>query len=269
MQKMKSIQEFSKLSGVEASTLRYWEEIGVFEPSERDPETNYRFYTDTQLIPLNFVTTLSDLEVPLKTIAQLREERNPHKMLELLDEMDAQIDKEMNALRLRYSIIHTRRELITHGITAIAGEIHVAHRPEHAIAMWPPNEYEDGDIYIEPLANFVSQSAYHHINLGYPIGGYYENIAGFLKSPLHPDNFFSMDPFGVDNIEAGPYLTGFVHGRYGELGDLPERMVEYAKEKSLNISGPVYLEYLFDEICVERPEQYLAQVSIKIKKKNK
>jgi len=80
-----SIQEFSKISGIESSTLRYWDELGLFSPLARNPETNYRYYNTAQLLALNFVTVLSDLGFPLKTIAKLREERDPEKLLDLLE----------------------------------------------------------------------------------------------------------------------------------------------------------------------------------------
>jgi DNA-binding transcriptional MerR regulator len=99
-----SIQEFSKLSGIEASTLRYWDELGLFSPLERNPENNYRYYSTAQLLALNFVTVLSDLAIPLKTIAQLRKDRDPEKLMDLLErqEKDNNIVVLINDSGLKY-----------------------------------------------------------------------------------------------------------------------------------------------------------------------
>ena len=64
-----STQEFSKLSGIATSTLRYWDDIGLFSPRKRNPENNCRYYTPDQMIAVKFITVLSDLKIPLKIIS--------------------------------------------------------------------------------------------------------------------------------------------------------------------------------------------------------
>ena len=147
MKEYLSIQEFSKLSGIESSTLRYWDEIGLFSPIIRNPDNNYRYYSPVQLIALNFVTTLSDLNLPLKTIAELRKERDPENLLELLEKQERQMDMEMAQLRQRYSIIHARQELIRDGLKVGDKDIFIDHREDRSIILWPRNDYGRGYIY--------------------------------------------------------------------------------------------------------------------------
>ena len=261
-----TIQEFSKLSGIEASTLRYWDEIGLFTPLTRNPENQYRCYSTVQLLALNFVTTLSELEIPLKTIAALREERNPDHLLDLLEKQEKQMDMEMRNLRLRYSIIHARRELINIGVKKNTPEISIVQKDEMSMFLWPQNEYNDDDTFLEPLAAHVAILDEAYINLSFPVGGYYDNIESLIESPARPDRFISIDPVGTHKQKAGDYLIGYVRGYYGELGDLPERMAEYATENSIHVTGPAYIIYLLDEFSTKDPELYLAQISIATKK---
>jgi len=262
-----SIQEFSKLSGVESSTLRYWDELGLFTPLMRHPENNYRYYSTAQLLALNFVTTLSELEIPLKTIAELRKDRDPEQFLDLLEKQEQIMDMEMRRLRMRYSIIHARRELINLGMRVDVDEISVAHMEDKAMTMWPRNEYKEGETFIEPLSELISKVGEHHISLSFPVAGYHDNMGSFTKSPGCPDHFLSIDPIGTYTRKAGEYLIAYSRGYYGSIGDLPERMSEYAKKHSLHISGPVYTVYLHEEICTKDPSQYLAQCSVPITKR--
>ena len=264
-----SIQEFSKLSGVESSTLRYWDEIGLFSPLIRNPENNYRYYSTVQLLALNFVTTLSELEIPLKAIAALREERDPDNLLELLEKQEKLMDMEMRNLRRRYSIIHARRELINIGARANESEIIVCQKEETPMYIWPRNEYQEGDTFIEPLAGYLNWTTENHINLSFPVGGYYDDMEAFAKSPELPNNFISIDPVGTHIQKAGDYLIGYIRGYYAELGNLPERMMAHAKENSLSITGPVYTVYLLDEFCTKEPSQYLAQSYVAVTKKRR
>jgi len=257
------------LSGVEASTLRYWDELGLFSPLIRDPGNNYRYYSAVQLLALNFVTTLSELEIPLKTIAMLRENRDPDDLLELLEKQEKQMDMEMRDLRRRYSIIHARRELINLGSKVDESEILVCQKEEMPMYLWPRNEYREGDTFIEPLSEHISWTGENRINLSFPVGGYYDNIETYVDTPSTPNHFVSIDPVGSHIQKAGDYLVGHVRGYYAEMGDLPERMLAYAKENSLNLTGPVYTLYLIDEICTKDPSQFLAQSYVMIDKKRR
>jgi len=262
-----SIQEFSKISGIEASTLRYWDEIGLFSPLERNPETNYRYYSTAQLLALNFVTILSELEVPLKTIAKLRKARNPEELLELLEKIEIKMDMEMRNLRQRYSIIHARRELINTGTKVKKTTISVEHLEEKTMIMWPRNVYNKGDTFIDPLASFVSQTDNYHINLSFPVAGYFDNFESLVKAPDCPDHFLSIDPIGTYTRKAGEYLVGYARGYYGDIGDLPERMVKFAEKESLHFHGPAYITYLFEELSTNDPSQYLAQCYVGVSKR--
>jgi len=259
-----SIQEFSSISGVEASTLRYWDEIGLFQPIRRNPENNYRYYSLAQLIALNFVTVLSSLEFPLKTIGDLRKERDPDKLLQLLEKQERQMDMEMRDLHQRYSIIHARREMINYGVKVDDNIIFVSRRESTTMILWPKNNYQEGDTFIEPLAAFVKDANRHHINLSFPVGGYHDNFDVFKNAPGRPNHFVSFDPVGKHSRKAADYLTGYARGYYGEIGDLPDRMQAYAKEHSLTITGPVYTMYLHDEICTKDLSRYLAQCSVAV-----
>ena len=264
-----SIQEFSKISGVESSTLRYWDEIELFSPLMRNPENNYRHYSSAQLLALNFVTTLSTLDIPLKTIADLREDREPEDFLELLEKLEKRMDMEMRNLRQRYSIIHARRELIKMGMKVDESKISVMPLDERAMIVWPRNEYKEGDTFLAPLSKHISETNEYHINLSFPVAGRHDSMETFLEGPGRPDNFVSIDPIGTYNRKAGDYLVGYARGYYGELGDLPERMAAHAKENSLTLTGPVFTMYLHEEISTSDPSQYLAKCSVAIGKKRR
>jgi len=266
MKDLYSIREFAQLSGVDASTLRYWDEIGIFSPIKRNPENNYRYYSLAQLLALNFVTTLSDLGIPLKTIAELRASRDSEELLRVLEKREKELDLELRTLRLRSSIIHARQELIRYGLKVDESDISVLFRENKAMILWPRNEYQEGDTFIEPLASFVNQAGDHFINLSFPVGGYWDDINSFLKEPSRPDHFFSIDPVGTHIRKEGNYLVGFARGYYAEMGDLPQRMEAYIKKNALTVTGPVYTMYLNEEISTGDPAQYLAQTIVAVTK---
>jgi len=68
------IGEFSRLSMVPVSALRYYADLGLLEPAAVDPSSGYRYYTAAQLRLVNRIVALKELGLTLEEIrAVLRE----------------------------------------------------------------------------------------------------------------------------------------------------------------------------------------------------
>ncbi|MCL1830719.1 MAG: MerR family transcriptional regulator [Oscillospiraceae bacterium] len=266
MSSLYPIREFSKLTGVNSATLRYWDEIGIFSPITRDPYNNYRYYSIEQVLALNFVTTLSELGISLKTISDLRKDRDPEALLKVLEARERELDMELRELRMRSSIIHLRQELIRTGLKVDETQISVQFMDEKALKIWPRNEYHEGDNFVDPLSAFIHYSGDYYVNLSFPVGGCWDSLDDFVEQPSRPQNFFSIDPVGINKREEGEYLVGYTRGYYAEMGDLPQRLAAYAKENNLIPYGPLYTMYLYEEICMQDKSQYLAQSFVAVKK---
>lgn len=68
-----SIGEMSKLHNVSIHTLRYYDEIGLLNPSEVDVNSNYRYYDEYDCHRLAKIKTLKEIGLPLKKIQSLLE----------------------------------------------------------------------------------------------------------------------------------------------------------------------------------------------------
>lgn len=69
-QKRLSIGELSKLSGVHIKSLRYYDQIGILKPDYVDPDTNYRYYTHTQLSIVEAISICIELGIPLREFSK-------------------------------------------------------------------------------------------------------------------------------------------------------------------------------------------------------
>ena len=261
-----SIKEFAAFSGVEQTTLRYWDEIGLFSPASRNEENNYRRYSPMQIGTVKFISVLSGLGMPLKQIGDIENKRSPESVIELIERQETILDNEMTRLRDAYALIHLLRELIKLGITANPDEIHVEHTEDTHFILGQRNQWGDEPSFFETFLEFCKQAPPMRINLSYPVGGLHESMEAFLHEPEKPTYYFSADPSGYSKRPAGDYLIGHVRGYYGELGDLPQRLADYARAHNLVTEGPVYVLYIHDEICIREQDQYLARVSIAVKK---
>ena len=62
------IGEFSKLTGIPIRTLRYYDSIDLFKPSEVDLFTSYRYYKEEQVKDLELINELKEVGFTLEEI---------------------------------------------------------------------------------------------------------------------------------------------------------------------------------------------------------
>lgn len=72
---MMTVKEISKLTGISARTLHYYDEIGLFTPTEKS-EAGYRLYDDKALEKLQQILFFREFDIPLKEIKAIIENPN-------------------------------------------------------------------------------------------------------------------------------------------------------------------------------------------------
>jgi DNA-binding transcriptional MerR regulator len=261
-----SIKEFSELTGIKQTTLRYFDELGVFTPAERSA-SGYRYYSPQQIITINAIKVLGELELNTRQMASIESNRTPESMLNLFMKCERKLEDRIRHLQAQYDMVRTFRRLIHIGTTADEHNINVAFRDDMPIVMGPDNDFSYGNYFYEAFLRFCDVAPQYKINLNLPVGGSFENMEDFVNEPREPKRFFSIDPSGGESRPAGNYLIGYTRGYYGESGDLPARMVKYAKDHDLQFTGPVYNIFVLDEISVQNPKDFLLEVSVQVTSK--
>ena len=97
------IQEFSRLSGISAKTIRYYESIGVL-PSPQRTQNGYRDYSEKDLELARFVAGIRSLDLSLDEIMELlamrdRREAPCRTLLDRIEQKANQIEERIQALR--------------------------------------------------------------------------------------------------------------------------------------------------------------------------
>jgi len=256
-----SIKEFSGMCGVEQSTLRYWDDIGLFKPAHRNNDTGYRYYSPEQIILINFIKVLSNLSIPLKDIASVSESRSPEAIMKLMEQQELILDTKISHMQEAHSTIHMLRDIMRQGIE-VPNTQHISAQDLDAmpIVLGPLNEAWEGLNFYQGFVRYCQYAKENRINLNNPIGGYYDSLEYFLSAPSMPSRFFSVDPRGYDRRAAGKYIVGYAEGYYGKLEGAAQRLYEFAVQQGLNVRGPVYVLFLLDGISVKDTSDYLGQI---------
>ena len=101
---MYSIGEYARIAQVSKRLLRYYDEIGLFQPVKIDRESGHRYYSATQLPELNRILALKDLGISLNQIQRfVRDEISATEIQGMLSlrkaELEQQVLEELQRIR--------------------------------------------------------------------------------------------------------------------------------------------------------------------------
>jgi DNA-binding transcriptional MerR regulator len=258
-----TVKEFSKFVGMPVSTLHYYDSEGVFCPAKHGVtfKNKYRFYSPMQITTIKMIKVLKNVGVSLKDIIELNINRSPEKLIKLLTSCRSDVMENIRFFHEVLSVINTFLEQLIEGMGVTESNISVSFMSEKSIILGGLNDFNGSTDFYGEFIRFCEGEHEPRLNLSYPVGGYWSDMSEFSNEPSRPMRFFSLDPKGYEKRSEGLYLNGYTRGYYGDTGDLPQRMVAYAQEHGLTFTGPVYNIYLFDEVSISNPKEYLLQVS--------
>lgn len=105
MKKYFSVGEAAKAVHMTSETLRHYDRIGLVKPSKKDEWTNYRYYTDKDIVRLNTVRALQLMDLPLQEIKKVLEYDELEKIVDFLVQAEKKVDEKIAALQYSKSKI--------------------------------------------------------------------------------------------------------------------------------------------------------------------
>lgn len=105
MKKYFSIGEAAKTIHTTSETLRHYDRIGLVKPSKKDEWTNYRYYTEQDIVRLNTVRALQLMDLPLQEIKKVLEYDDLEKIIDFLAQAEKKADEKIAALQYSKSKI--------------------------------------------------------------------------------------------------------------------------------------------------------------------
>ena len=230
---MFKVGEFSKLTQVPASALRYYDEIGLFKPAITNNENAYRLYTSTQIPTLNKIIALKELGLNLEQIKQiLSEDLSPEIFKGMLKMKHAELEQKLLEDKARLLRVSARLSQIsieeinanedieiksTPEIQYLNKTICVSNFNEALASIGALNQIIHELVPIKKIGRFIAilkQSCYEHENLTIQIGySMDENEKNIEKTILEQNNLtFSMLPACetiLSSIHFGPPNISF------------------------------------------------------------
>lgn len=105
IKKFFSVGEAAKAVHTTSETLRHYDRIGLVKPSKKDEWTNYRYYTEQDIVRLNTVRALQAMDLPLQEIKKVLEYDDLEKIIDFLVQAEKKADEKIAALQYSKSKI--------------------------------------------------------------------------------------------------------------------------------------------------------------------
>ena len=110
---MYSIGEYARIAQVSKRLLRYYDEIGLFQPVKIDCDSGHRYYSASQLSELNRILALKDLGLSLNQIQRfVRDNISPTEIQGMLSLKKAELEQQVLSELQRLRTIETRLKQI-------------------------------------------------------------------------------------------------------------------------------------------------------------
>ena len=103
-----TIGDISDICNVPIKTLRYYDEIKLLVPSHRDSETNYRYYSEDQMLTLYIIRRLKGFGFTLEEIRSMVYGSAIKAQVEQLEKKAKSLEKEIKDMQARHhEILYT------------------------------------------------------------------------------------------------------------------------------------------------------------------
>ncbi|MFD0870809.1 Multidrug-efflux transporter 1 regulator [Chlamydia abortus] len=274
---MLSIGEFSKICGVSAKTLRYYDEIGLIHPDEINPENGYRYYSIKQLKKMIFINRLKSYHFSLeeiKVILEWEEDQSEEKLCSVLNRKTREIQEKLNALE--YTLKQMNEDILNlqKGIPMMS---HLDHIEVELVETRPMNilyrrQMMSSDDYAAGYETFFSR-LYEKIAtekltlLGKPMTIYHSPE----YNPAGNDTEFAIpiaEPVkGTRDMPGGLCAKSVLKGSYSELTSVYAKLMEWIHSKGYELVGSPYEVYVTDPNQAAVPEDMVTEVYFPVKKK--
>lgn len=269
MKEYYSIGEMAKLNFISPHTLRYYDKINLLKPSYVDEKTGYRYYSYKDFLFLDAIQYLRHFDMSLQEIKSHFETRTAKDTLELYEKQLHKLRENIEALQnIEKRIIHNAENL-TRGIKNEFSETIEFAELETRYAFVIDDIVENDDEY-EVKIRKLSNTLYNH---HFQYMGDYMGIK--TKEDISIGNYHTIKYIGnmcmgkasympVKRIPGGRYLRMCYIGETQGIGKAYTKMVNFIKQKGLDISGDIIETYAVDYIDTKKVDEYVTIIEIPV-----
>ncbi len=239
--------EFAALCGTTKATLFHYDKIGVLCPV-RDPENNYRYYTDKQVSAFDAISSLTEIGTSLAEIRELWQNWDLGRYLELLDRKEKEMAEREERLRSMRGFLRFIREETGRYADVNGEELDFVELPAQRFAVGP-----GGDMDPRERRRFY-EGTLENIRRNRDRGGIANVYVGSIvtqetaqRGEYFPSFYYCNEENAVVTGQtrerpAGSYARFFHRGHRRGIGLRIQRAMEEIQRLGWRLAGDIYVD---------------------------
>ena len=256
-------EQFAKLHGINKRTLHYYDDIGLFSPKHKG-DNQYRYYTESQSIELQFILMLKDLHMSLDEIADYLKHPSSEGFKSIAIEKIAMIDQQIQQLKQTREILQKRLKMLQISEQIHNREIRVEQRNKEIILTTP---FSFRDDQLDMIAQKLLEL---NISEGNSIG--YGSYIALDKIRNHEYDAYdglylpikkSLKSKSVMIRPKGYYLCAYIKGDWNQIPAFYEDIIAYADAHHIKL-GKYAFETGLNDFAIHTIEDYVSEITIEI-----
>lgn len=278
-----TIGELSEISDLSKKTLRYYDKIGLINPSERDLNTNYRYYSQQQVLQALIIKEMRLRGFNQAEIKTLFKYHDLNRLESSLERKINSIENEIEKLREQLEFTRTTHQLITKSLDA-----HTATGSRNTKKLSISTIPEMIVLFIRKRSRFIASELFwdRWAELQKMRDAEKVQSVGPFSAIFH-DHYFNQFFFEEGDLEvflpikegdiSKPYVKKFggfqvarmvFVGKYSDLLTCYVELVNQIEKSNYEICGPAIEEYLVEFSHCVTEDKYVTRVSFPIKLKD-
>lgn len=267
MEETYSGKELMKAFGVSKDALFYYEKIGLLSPL-RNPENNYRMYTEKDVLTLHEIKNMTSLGFSL---SEIRDYTSNHNISATLNNLDAEIEKLNASIKyqtaLKQSIENKKATIIAAENISSLSRCSLVHEKEKRLLLLSNHDLTLTEFFME-VGKFESkyENAFSFLGCSdvyeFPIVKSKENpipeinrILLYSEEENFPHNF---------TLPEGDYVKMYYKGDYSESIPSVKKIISYIKRKHMKIESPLYAFFRISDLETDLIEENIIEYVIRV-----
>lgn len=275
-----SIGKVSTLCNVPIKTLRYYDKIGLLVPEYRKGDSNYRYYTQDQMLTLFIIRKLKLLGIPLKEINQIVCKRDAETMGECIRERLIEISQAIENLNDQYMEGQLLLDRLEKGHNILETEqsnwstegirVEEISKVNVIFSRRVKKNYKNNDVSVDRWFELFERVSYHKLRMIGPVILTYHNnpLEQFFKTDCDLEISIQVnEPRDLPEFkEFGGFraVTALHIGRNDEIIQTHIRAIKWLNQQGYTVAGPVSEEYIISPVDINNEENHITKIIIPI-----
>jgi DNA-binding transcriptional MerR regulator/DNA gyrase inhibitor GyrI len=270
-----TIGQFSKIGRVSTKTLRYYDDIELLKPVYVEKKSQYRYYSDEQVLIILLISELKQYGLKLEEIKAIVDKQEVDLLKKFLKNKVSEIDEEVhNNLKLK-DIIEQKIKKIELGgsnIMEVNKDLKVELKERQPLVVMSRR----ATISMSNVSSIIGKvfEEIYQMNLQ-PAGSvmtvYYSKEFDFENTDLEVcipvNNKVNVEKnSNLKEFSGGLQACSTFVGPYSRLGEAYAKVMNWIEENGYKNVGAPFDIYLVGPQAVQNPEQFVTEVCFPVSK---